>query len=464
MADLIPGRALVYTRRLVKGVYHGVARHAFAEGAVGCSDWGHGFDDVDLMREFYPRYRRRARAAGLSEAALDDIVARCRLLRRLPRRRAERMAGAMHVTLSAVLDRVRPAAVLSVMVDSYVVDLLHRLAGERGIPSFGFCLSCYPDHSLVTLRGEFNKMRDAAEEEVDELLRLLLDDEQRITYNVAYGPYTLRHHLRNSALVWSKVAYFGAARLLTGDGLNFRYLTAMPSAEVGFFRPWNYRSATAHADWEARLARAAAPPVFVPLAHIPEATTNYWLSDLRYVDYERFVLDLCLAMRGHYTMVVKEHWFCRGVRAIAFYERLKRLPHVILVPPEVNSRAVMARVDRVLVGAGTSGLEAALRGKRVAVLGRPYYHLDGPFVLLRDRDHALADLPRLLEARAPFGDLRAWQRRLARQVLDGTLPGVTEVCPQLDTEANYRRLGRALAAHYHGPHFAGVEAEMAWRR
>jgi len=55
--DLIPGRGLVYTRRLVKKVYHEAAKYAFTEGAIGCSDWGYEFDDISLMKPFYKHLR-----------------------------------------------------------------------------------------------------------------------------------------------------------------------------------------------------------------------------------------------------------------------------------------------------------------------------------------------------------------------------------------------------------------------
>jgi len=231
--------------------------------------------------------------------------------------------------------------------------------------------------------------------------------------------------------------------------------------EVGFFVPWNFAPELVHMDWEVKIERASQPVLFIPLSYIPEATTNYWLRDLRYLDYDNFIEKLCSSLEGTYTIAIKEHWYCRGVRSVNFYKRLLKLPNVILIHPEVNSRQVFKKVERVLVGGGTSGLEAALRGKRVVTLTKPYYYLENYFVHVKDYDQALADLPSLIEGFQPPRDLEQMQRQLARRVLASTLPGVTEVCPQLDSEENYQVLGRSLAMHYNSSFFTGGCKEQA---
>ena len=47
---------------------------------------------------------------------------------------------------------------------------------------------------------------------------------------------------------------------------------------------------------------------YIPLHYTPEATTDYWIDDLFYVDYENSILDtVSILIKDGYKIIVKEH-------------------------------------------------------------------------------------------------------------------------------------------------------------
>jgi hypothetical protein len=231
---------------------------------------------------------------------------------------------------------------------------------------------------------------------------------------------------------------------LRNDPLNFRYLMGSLPQRDGQSSIWGYRCHRYFdRDWERQLAESPQKPLFIPLAYTPEATVSYWLGDLRYIDYEDFILNTCSTLQDHYKLVVKEHWSALGMRRIPFYEKLKSIPGVTLVPAEVNSRQVMSKVERLLVGAGTPGVEGAVRGMRVATLDKPYYFHPNYYVNVGSADR-VKELPRLLEEFPLPPKTREHQINIVRRLLQATLVGEMLPGPGIDTEENYRVASEGL--------------------
>ena len=104
----------------------------------------------------------------------------------------------------------------------------------------------------------------------------------------------------------------------------------------------------------------------MPLGFTPEATTDYWIPNLAFIDYERHTERVLAELQGEYLFAVKEKVHMLGIRSPIFYERLRRIDGVVTIPPEVNSNQFIDRFSPVvLVGAGSAGVEATVRNKPV---------------------------------------------------------------------------------------------------
>jgi len=440
----LPGNALVFTYRGLNRFFHALAERTFAGTITYCSSWP-GLEAESLQRNFYKYYRDAPSLSILSTDEFEEIIQRSCVLRLLPWQQSKRMVRAMATVIDELTERARPDYLLSVTVDNYMTDLLVRICDRKGVKLLPLAAGSLPRTITLSARGEFTHVRDAPPSQVDAALDTFLDERGRVTYHYRYKPgYSLARHLKVWGTWWAKCLAFKTAGLVLRDPLNFRFLMGSLRARDGQSSLLNYRC-TRYFDpeWESALRRSDRPPLLVPLNYAPESTVQYWLRDLRYVEYEDFMVDACRQLGGSFLLLVKEHWSALGVRPRQFYEKMAAVPGVVMVPPEVNSRHLMSLVENVLVGAGTTGVEAAVRGKKVATLSRPYYYLEGHYLDLGSADR-LCELPRLLGSFSPPPPTRENQRRVVARMLQATLEGHLLPDAYIDTEENYLTAARSL--------------------
>ncbi len=375
-----------------------------------------GFDDTGLLDCFDKEYRASSTETTsftFSDLELDEIVLRCRLLRSIPLQTARRMLLAMEQAITITLDRVMPSAILSLTVDTFFLDLLARIANKRGVRFIGLVPSFVKEHFRITERGEHVDSRSVTPADIDTALTTLIVKDYRPDFLVQ-SDRELRQQM------WSlwfrnlpKPLWFALRRMIPGEALNIHYWASqIVSKQYWSFWPRQLDSISDRA-LDILVDDGGLPLVYMPLQMSPEATIDYWSSDTRWIDYERFILDLVRRYRGKWRFVVKEHPNLMGYRSRGFYKRLDAEPNCVMVAPKVPSNKLISMCQSVLVCTGTAGFEAALRGKPVLSDSEPYYAPPG---ILLPVDTLEGELP------SPIED-SARQRALMEHVLRGTLPG-----------------------------------------
>lgn len=108
-----------------------------------------------------------------------------------------------------------------------------------------------------------------------------------------------------------------------------------------------------------------------PLHLQPEASTSgqaMFFSDLiSTIKYIAFSLPF------PYILAVKEHPSAVGTRDSYFYKEIKKIPNVIFLDPFLNNKELIGNSDGIITLTSTLGLEAALIGKPVIVMGEVFY-------------------------------------------------------------------------------------------
>jgi hypothetical protein len=443
MMQKVSGRALVFTYRRLSRFFHEVARRTFAGEPVFCSSWP-GLEDINIQEKFYEYYRQKEDVPTLTAEDYEQIIMRSCVLRLLPRDQSVRMVNAMYRVIDRLTDQVRPDYLFTVSVDNYMTDLLARVCRRKQVRLIMLMAGAFPNTILLTSYGEFNMVREPPEEEVERVLRSILDDGVRVTYASQFSEYTFWRHLRVFGTWWLKCLGFRALGFALRDPLNFRFLMGSLPTRDGQSSLWAYRCVRYfHENWEERILRSDRKAIFMPLSYTPEASVSYWLRDLGYIDYESFVLKTCESLRGSCQVVVKEHWAALGVRRHTFYEQLMSIPEIVVVPAEVNSRYVMSKVDAVLVGAGTAGIEAAVRGKQVCTLDAPYYFLPEWYLNIGSSAR-VKELPLLLESCSTVPPSTDQQRSIVRRALQGTLVGHFVPDSKIDSVENFETTSKSL--------------------
>jgi len=333
----------------------------------------------ETRQRFYARLGAAKRDPGLTSGQEIDVMSRCRYLRNLPQQLALDMVRAMSSVLSEELDTFRPEVVLSHMVDDYVTHLLAELSRLRGIDYVGYAYSYFPDKIQVTRfgGGEPHDLREPNEVEVRQTLEKISLRTFRQNY-LQKDTYSRARHLKAMLRYRAKQIIFACRAWIEKDPLHVHYGCLPYIVERRRWRdfpiPSDFREAWREAIQLDSSGPNDRPIVYFPLGYFPEATIDYWIEDRSFLDYESTVLRICAALGAHFRVVVKEHLHMLGGRDPAFYRALRDTPGVISVPPLEYSNDVLGMCDIVLMGAGSIGVEAFIRGKPIAsICDRSYW-------------------------------------------------------------------------------------------
>ena len=263
------------------------------------------------------------------------------------------------------------------MVDDYTTHLLAELARRRGIVYVGFAYSYFPGKVQITQFGYGVPLdvREPSDIEVEDVLAKI--SERTFRQNYLQGDsYTRLRHLVAMMRYRTKQVVFGLKARLQNDPLQMHYAGLPFVAERRNWRDFPSES-DFHGDWRHRLDgikdQSTKPILYFPLGYFPEATIDYWIVDRRVLQYQQLVLDICLILSPYFRVVVKEHLHMLGARGTAFYREVRNIPGVVSIPPLEFSNDVLALSAVVLMGAGSIGVEAFIRGKPVVTFSNTSY-------------------------------------------------------------------------------------------
>lgn len=397
----------------------------FGEAVVASCIRGDG--DMDVVDDFYAAYHRMIRqdvqeSPLLTAAQLDDVIARCRVLRWLPHRQAAAMAMAMAEAFDKVLNDVNPGAILSFPIDRYVSDVLERLAKARGIPYFELTPGVVPGTSMLLYRGKLiTRMAEPSEEEIETAIKIVA--------NPVYVPSYLPSKTRYSRVRFLKILsyfklrgwVFKAISLAKRDPLNLHYLDSQ--SFLGHKPKWRDIRITTMFDtaWRSRLNDYPIDRrMFIGLPLFPEASIDYWIESLEMIQFEDLVVEVAAAMSAAgFLVLVKDHPLQFGFRQTELIDRLKAISGVVIVPYEVSGNEMLELVDVNFTTTGTLGLQAALFGKK-SIVTKSYYTTTEDFIILGSRAEITGLPQRVIKTSTPTS-LPERQYRIIKQLLRGTI-------------------------------------------
>jgi hypothetical protein len=111
--------------------------------------------------------------------------------------------------------------------------------------------------------------------------------------------------------------------------------------------------------------------VYFPLHAQPEISLMVWARYL--TDQPAVVRNVAQSLPVGMELYVNEHPYMNGARRSGYYDRLRRLPNVRVLPRSVDSSRIMDDAEAVVTISSTAGLEALVREVPVLTLGKPGY-------------------------------------------------------------------------------------------
>ncbi len=388
-----------------------------------------GRGDYSVVEDFYAEYRRRRASAQpqpayFSPAEQDDIVARCRVLRWLPRRQAEAMIDAMAYAFDRVLDATRPAAIAAFPIDCYLRDVLERRGKLRGIPYFELTASMVADQVMALYRGTLLMTGNAAADEaIAKTVHEVCDPLFVPTYAQVKKKYTLRRFFQVLGYFRLRAVAFKLISILKRDPLNYHYVDSLiflgHKPAIADYQVVGLQDFT----WRGKLAGFARERrIFFGLQLFPEASIDYWIAHRSLIDYEDVVVEAAQAFSAAgFQILVKDHPQQFGFRQRQLIQRLLQIPNVLFLPYEVSGNEVLSLVGANFTLTGTLGLQAALFGLK-SVATPTWYVAPGRFITFAARGE-VKDLPQRVLDWSPPGSLEDTQRAILARILEGFFPG-----------------------------------------
>ncbi|MGL4812384.1 MAG: hypothetical protein ACRCXM_11460, partial [Beijerinckiaceae bacterium] len=180
----LPKRILIFCRAYLVDDFRANVEPIAAEFDFHflCDGKKPGTDDTRAL--FYQYLRAGTGFPLLDSAERDDVIARCRLLRNIPRAKAEKLVNAMGSALQEWFVRINPHAVLCHMVDEYVTHLTSTIARKRGIAYVGYAGSFFPGRIQLTQfgNGVAFDVREPDVVEIDSTIATILQPRFRQDY------------------------------------------------------------------------------------------------------------------------------------------------------------------------------------------------------------------------------------------------------------------------------------------
>jgi hypothetical protein len=239
------------------------------------------------------------------------------------------------------------------------------------------------------------------------------------------------------------------------DPLNYQWiLYSLPVDASGDFRGYGVVHVFDSA-WKSKLDNRKGKAVAVPLAHIPEATTDYWIENPDFLDYFGQIHRICKS-NPDITFAVKDHWSGMGMKPRSFFEGLRSLPNVVLIPPDaIAFRELLSSVDAVLSGEGTAGLEALIAGVPVVFYDEPSFYIPNTHSVLVKQTSPLLRMSELISNLETGKDEQlTWD--LCEKALSSTFRGSTRYLVDAHEPANLDRLAREIEGYIQRQMLAGI--------
>lgn len=308
---------------------------------------------------------------GLLDTESDEVIARCRLLRVLPKNEAKLMLNATYGTFVALLEKHDIKNVISLCVDSYVGDTLRIAINQRNGSFNGIVVSFIQGYFRLTQQGEHYTNREVQDEEVDQVY-------EKISKNINRSHFLPK--VKRSAISRSKeelnsifkdilrYQYYWWKEQL---GVENNYHVKVNSIGLSGIPP----VFNGHERYVREFSRTSKLQIYLPLQVSPEATIDYWSSSLDSIDYEAYIESVIKNLPGA-EIVIKENPSPYVRRPFDFYKRLDSYENVVFVDMNIDSSYLLQQCDAALTVTGSVGIEAVIHGKPAIILGNPYYEYD----------------------------------------------------------------------------------------
>lgn len=334
-----------------------------------------GVDELGLEEGYYSLIKSKKKlSSDYVITSLDrDMIQRCRLLRSLKQEVALQHLNYMREAVFNVFESFHPNIVISITIDSFVIDCIYQEAQKRNIQFIGLIPSFINGYTRITSRGEYSDIRSVDAREVQEVSDKLLEKNYAPGFTKQSMQSPVKSTLKRWFMHFVRYSYFTIQRLKLRDRYNYHFWASQIVSWQ--LMHWFPRLQLGNNRWKTSIDKNKIK-IYLPLQMIPEATVDYWCDQLSHTEYESTLIAFIHHFQNDCEFLIKEHPNVLGYRNSSIYKSLEELSNVTIVPTYENSNDVLDFSDAICVWTGSVGFEAVLRGKPVLSFCKPYYDYD----------------------------------------------------------------------------------------
>jgi hypothetical protein len=232
-----------------------------------------------------------------------QVITRCRGLRNIQYVLSKKLIVRAYLYFKEFYqNNSRIRLIVSGTIDNYVMDIMQLVGDHYGVKFIGVTDSFLHGYKLISMRGESSNFRSPTEEEVCSVY-----SEIENSINKSRSPSRLRIALRafysiSSYLYRLFVRYIIFHRLL--GRLEYEYIFA---PQLKGLYSLDQLFAVRYLDrLDKVFFRKDKKIAYIPIHFCPEATTDYWVSDVYHVDYLASLLSTVKVLQeSGYQVVAK---------------------------------------------------------------------------------------------------------------------------------------------------------------
>lgn len=411
---------LVFVRRRIAPGVVDFARDLFGRMPVVVSD-----ERIVPESIWWGQYDDELQAADchfFCEEAVRDIVRRCRFLREIPFTKSVELIAQAVGRWQRIIERHDVRRVLMLPVDSYVLDVLYRVAHSNSIKAYSFVGTPFSGRIRFTVYGEMNGQIGAVEPEVvASFVASCRHGEVKPDWLIGSGVSPERLAYGRLAVDSSKPPVFGLYRALAGDRDSFSFAQTRYLEKRMYATPARVREALSiNSRASKEVPREFA---FLPLQFYPESTSDYWVREESMHNHHAVVLAAARAIAPHLPVVVKEHPAAFGRRSAAFLRELSEIEGVRFVPYQMSVSKLLATAGVVVGQGSTTTLQALVAGTPVVFTGKPYFSADGSGLTILDSLENAVVRDKILEAAGSDGMHPSDSESIVHRFVGACAPG-----------------------------------------
>jgi len=329
-------------------------------------------DETGLVDNFYKNLENKKTnlKSNISNRKITEIIERDRMLRNINKSLSIKLINSMYLAIEKVLIQFKPKLIVSMAIDSYVLDLLFLICKKKKIKYIGLIASCINGYFRITAKGDLNKNLKFKEINNSDILKNFLKN----NYTPSFNNFAVKSPLKGIFIRWIKnilrVPYFGIVRFVKNDKYNHHYFSSylISKKHLSFFP----KLEIGDKNWRNSIQNNK-PILFMPLQMYPECPIDYWVKEIKFTNYYKYLKIFIKKFQNDFQIIIKEHPSVYPLRPRDFYIDLKKNNKVKIVPTYTNSNQLVDYADCIFLWSGTIGLDASIRGKPVLCLTKTFY-------------------------------------------------------------------------------------------